>query len=71
VISVAQFWTNTFLNSVSNAENISALISQEKDEPVQNLIPTTLGIIIVLLASTIFSFAESAVNTGQEEVASA
>jgi hypothetical protein len=68
---VETFWTNTFLNSVSNAENISALISQEKDEPVQNLIPITLGIIIVLLASTISSFAESVANTGQKEVASA
>jgi hypothetical protein len=38
---------------------------------VQNLIPITLGIIIVLLASTISSFAESVANTGQKEVASA
>jgi hypothetical protein len=69
--SAAQFLTKTFLNSVSNSENISALISQEKKEPVQNLIPTTLGIIIVLLASTISSFAEIVANKRQEEATSA
>jgi len=43
-------WINTFSNSAINAGNISVSILPEGNRPVQNPIPTILGIIIALLA---------------------
>jgi len=42
-------WIRTSLNSVIDAENISALISLGKNKPARNLTLAILGIIIVLL----------------------
>jgi len=67
---VVQSWINTFLNSANNAENISVSTSLGKKMPVQDLTPAISVTIIVLPAWTIYFFAETAVSTGQEEVAS-
>jgi hypothetical protein len=56
------------LNSVNNAENISALISPERKMVAQNLIPVILGIIIVPLVWMIYFFVEIAGNTEREKV---
>jgi len=65
---VGQSWISTFLNSANNAENISVSTSPERKMPVQNLTPAISGIIIVPLVWTIYSFAETAVSTGQGKV---
>jgi len=49
VRSVVQSWTSIFLNSASNAENVSVSTSPGKKMPVQNLTLDISGIIIVLL----------------------
>jgi len=50
-----------------DAENISVSISLEKRWAVQNLIPITLGIIIVRLVWMASFFAEIVANTGRHE----
>jgi hypothetical protein len=50
-----------------DAENISVSISLEKRWAMQNLIPITLGIIIVRLAWMASFFAEIVANTGRHE----
>jgi len=60
---VGQSWISTFLNSANNAENISVSTSPERKMPVQNLTPAILGIIIVPLVWTIYSFAEFVAST--------
>jgi hypothetical protein len=50
-----------------DAENISVSISLEKRWAVQNLIPITLGVIIVRLAWMASFFAEIVANTGRHE----
>ena len=67
VRSAAQFWTNTPLNSATDAENISVSISPGKKMPVQNPIPIILVTIIAGLAWIICFFAEIAAGTEQEE----
>jgi hypothetical protein len=69
VRSVVQFWISTFLNSANNAENISVLISPGKKKAARNLTPVILGTITVLAVWTIYFFAETVANTGQEKVA--
>ncbi|OGP96248.1 MAG: hypothetical protein A2157_15100 [Deltaproteobacteria bacterium RBG_16_47_11] len=56
------------MNSVNNAENISALISPEKKMVAQNLIPVILGIIIVPLVWMIYFSVEIVGNTEREKV---
>jgi hypothetical protein len=67
VRSVAQFWTDTPLNSATDVKNISALISPGKKMPVQNPIPIILVTIIAGLAWIICFFAGIAVGTEQKE----
>ena len=61
-----QLWTITSLNSVTGAGNISVLISMARTRLVLSLIPTILGIITVKLAWTIYFYAESVADTGQD-----
>jgi hypothetical protein len=68
VRSVVRFSIDTSLNSVNNAENVSALILTVKKMLAQNLIPVILGIIIVPLAWMIYFFVEIVGNTGREKV---
>ena len=65
--SAAQLWTDTPLNSATDAENISALISPGKKMPVQNPIPIILVTIIAGLAWIICFFAGIAAGIEQEE----
>jgi len=67
VRSAAQYWTDTPLNSATDAENISALISPGKKMPVQNPIPIILVTIIAGLAWIICFFAGIAAGIEQEE----
>jgi hypothetical protein len=67
---VARSWISTSSNSAINAGNTSVSILPEGNGPAQNPIPTILGIIIALLASTTSFFVKVVVNTGQEEAVS-
>jgi len=67
---VVRSWIHTFSSSAINAGNISVSILPEGNRPVQNPIPTILGIIIVLLAWKTSFFVKVVVNTGQEEAVS-
>lgn len=65
--SAAQFWTDTPLNSATDAENISVSNLLEKNRPAQNLILIISVIIIARLVWMISFFAESVASTKQEE----
>jgi hypothetical protein len=69
VRSAAQFWTDTPLNSATDAENIFVSNLLEKNRPVQNLILTISVIIIARLVWMIYFFAEIVASTKQEEAA--
>ncbi len=67
--SAVRSWTNTPLNSATDAGSISVSIPLEKNKPVQNPIPIILVTIIVRLAWIICFFAGIAADTKQEEAA--
>jgi hypothetical protein len=70
VRSVVRSWIDTFLNSASNAENISVSISPVKNRPVRNPTPVILDIIIAPLVWMSYFFAEIVADTGREKDAS-